>query len=62
MMLFFTSDYRILTTSYSSSSLKLAGLSISVPLLYSFLVTAAITAGLYWFLIRTDTGQAIRVV
>lgn len=60
MMLIFTSDYQILTTSYSSSSLKLLGLSISLPLLYSFLVTAAITAALYAFLIKTDTGQAIR--
>jgi branched-chain amino acid transport system permease protein len=60
MMLFFTSDYRILTTSYSSSSFKLGGLSISQPLLYSFIITAAITAALYAFLIKTDTGQAIR--
>jgi len=60
IMLAFTSDYRILTTSYSSSSIKLLGLSISQPLLYSFLVTAAITAALFWFLQTTDTGQAIR--
>ncbi len=59
-MMFFTSDYRILSTSYSSSSVKVAGLSISVPLLLSFLVTAAITAALYLFLLKTDTGQAIR--
>jgi branched-chain amino acid transport system permease protein len=60
MMLIFTSDYRILTTSYSSSSFDLLGLSVSQPLLYSFLITAAITAALFWFLSRTDTGQAIR--
>lgn len=60
MMLIFTSDYRILTTSYSSSSIKLLGLSISQLLLYSFLVTAAITGILFWFLQTTDTGQAIR--
>ncbi len=60
VMLGFTSDYRILTTSYSSSSIKLLGLSISQPLLYSFLVTVAITAVLFWFLQTTDTGQAIR--
>jgi branched-chain amino acid transport system permease protein len=59
-MMFFTSDYQILSTSYSSSSVKLAGLSISVPLLLSFVVTAAITAALYAFLLKTDTGQAIR--
>jgi branched-chain amino acid transport system permease protein len=60
MMLLFTSDYRILTTSYSSSSFSLGDVSVSVPLLLSFLVTAAITALLYWFLLKTDTGQAIR--
>jgi len=60
VMLVFTSDYQILTTSYSSSSFSVAGISISQPLLYSFLVTAAITGALFWFLQATDTGQAIR--
>ncbi|MDD2582642.1 MAG: branched-chain amino acid ABC transporter permease [Desulfuromonadaceae bacterium] len=60
IMLAFTSDYKILTTSYSSSSYRLAGLSISKPLAISFLITVAITAVLYWFLMKTDTGQAIR--
>ncbi len=60
VMLGFTSDYRILTTSYSSSSFQLLGISVSQPLLYSFLVTAAITGALFWFLQTTDTGQAIR--
>ena len=60
VMLFFTSDYRILTTSYSSSTLRLAGLSISTPLAISFAITSAITALLYWFLLKTDTGQGIR--
>ena len=41
VMLAFTSDYRILTTSYSSSSFSVAGISISQPLLYAFLITAA---------------------
>jgi branched-chain amino acid transport system permease protein len=60
VMLAFTSDYKILTTKYSSSSVKLGGISISSPLVYSFLITAVITAALYWFLLKTDTGQAIR--
>jgi len=60
MMLAFTSDYKILTTSYSSASVTLAGISILEPLAISFLITAGITALLYWFLTRTDTGQAIR--
>lgn len=60
VMLIFTSDYRILTTEYSSSSYDLFGLSVSVPLLYAFLITTAVTAALYAFLLKTDTGQAIR--
>ena len=60
MMLAFTSDYKILTTSYSSSSLQLGSISISQPLAVSFIITVAITLFLYWFLIKTDTGQAIR--
>jgi len=60
IMLAFTSDYRILTTSYSSSSFSVGGISISEPLLVAFLITAAITGALYWFLLKTDTGQAIR--
>jgi len=61
VMLIFTSDYKILTTSYSSASIQVGGgVSVSTPLLISFLITAAITAALYWFLLKTDTGQAIR--
>ncbi|MBV5350153.1 branched-chain amino acid ABC transporter permease, partial [bacterium] len=43
-MLAFTSDYKILTTTYSSSSFNFLGISISQPLLISFLITCAITA------------------
>jgi branched-chain amino acid transport system permease protein len=60
VMLTATSDYRILTTTYSSSSYDLFGLSVSKPLLYAFLITVAITVALYGFLLKTDTGQAIR--
>jgi branched-chain amino acid transport system permease protein len=60
VMLAFTSDYRILSTSYSSASFDLLGISLSSPLVVSFVITVAITAVLYWFLYRTDTGQAIR--
>lgn len=59
-MLAFTSDYKILTTDYSSGSFDILGISISQPLVISFAITVVITAALYWFLMRTDTGQAIR--
>ncbi len=60
VMLAFTSDYKILTTSYSSASITVRGISISIPLAFSFLITVIITGGLYWFLMKTDPGQAIR--
>ena len=60
VMLAFTSDYKILSTTYSSSSFSIMGISVSTPLVRSFVITAAITAALYWFLLKTDTGQAIR--
>lgn len=60
MMLLFTSDYRIISTTYSSGSFRLGEISVSTPLLLSFAITAAITAVLYWFLLKTNTGQAIR--
>ncbi len=60
IMLAFTSDYKILSTFYSSASVTVAGISVSVPLAISFGITVLITAALYWFLMKTDTGQAIR--
>jgi branched-chain amino acid transport system permease protein len=59
-MLLFTSDYKILSTSYSSSSFAIGQVHLSTPLVYCFAITLAITGGLYWFLARTETGCAIR--
>ena len=60
VMLLFTSDYKLISTRYSSGSFRLGGLSVSQPLLVSFVITAGISAALYWFLMRTFTGRAIR--
>jgi branched-chain amino acid transport system permease protein len=60
VMLIYTSDYKIITTGYSSSALSLAGLRLSTPLVISLVITSAITTVLYLFLLKTDTGQAIR--
>ncbi|MEI8033619.1 MAG: branched-chain amino acid ABC transporter permease [Chlorobiaceae bacterium] len=60
-LLAFTSDPKILTTSYSSSSFNiLNGISVSTPLLISFLITCVITAILYLFLSKSNTGMALR--
>jgi len=60
-LLAFTSDPKILTTTYSSSAFNLFGdISVSVPLLLSFLITCLITVILYLFLSKTSTGMALR--
>lgn len=58
----------LLTTTYQSfqpvfkvkPDKRGAGISVSSPLAISFVITFIITALLYWFLMKTDTGQAIR--
>ena len=60
-LLAFTSDPKILTTSYSSSAFNLpGGIFLSVPLVISFLITCGITAILSLFLLKTSTGMALR--
>ena len=58
-LLAFTSDPKILTTSYSSSAVNIGGISLSVPLLLSFAITAGITGILFLFLSKTTTGLAL---
>jgi len=61
VLLAFTSDPKILTTTYSSSAFNLLGdVSVSVPLLLSFLITVLITLILYLFLSKSSTGMALR--
>ena len=60
-LLAFTSDPKILTTTYSSSAFNLpGGISLSVPLLISFLITGVTIAILYLFLAKSRTGMALR--
>ena len=59
VMMIFTSDYQILTTSYSSASIHIADISISTPMTISFGITTLIIVVLYLFLKKTDMGQAI---
>jgi branched-chain amino acid transport system permease protein len=66
--IFFSSDYRSTPVSYGSDAWYLSDLwhaapfdvSFSVPWVVSFCFAVAITAVLWWFLQRTDTGKAIR--
>jgi branched-chain amino acid transport system permease protein len=66
--LFFTGDYRSTPVSYATKAWYLSDywksspieLSISYKELVSFLVAAAITLALWFFLQKTDTGKSIR--
>ncbi len=66
--IFFTSDYRSTPVSYASSAFYLSDvwkgspieLSLSVPWTVSFVLSVAITLGLWFFLQKTDTGKGIR--
>lgn len=58
--LFFTPTFRQVRTSYSTAVWSLAEVRISVPYTISFGLAFAFTFLLYWFLLRTFPGKAIR--
>lgn len=58
--LIFKSDYRSVTTSYSTKTLFLGDMSISVPMLTGFFIAMLFTLLLHLFLTRTDLGKSIR--
>jgi branched-chain amino acid transport system permease protein len=59
-LFFWKADYRMVKTSYMSSTLNFYNLVISYPRLVSFLVAIAITILLFLFLKYTFHGRAIR--
>lgn len=56
----FSSDYRVVSTSYSSSSLHIGKISLSIPYLSDFGIAVLITLLIYLILNRTDFGKSIR--
>jgi len=56
----FKSDYKYVTTSYSSATFFLGGISFNVPLTIAFFIALVFTAAMFWFLIKTDLGRSIR--
>ncbi|AFM01719.1 MULTISPECIES: branched-chain amino acid ABC transporter permease [Desulfitobacterium] len=58
--LIFTSDYRSIATGYSSKTVFIADMSISVPMLIGFFIAIAFTTLLHLFLTKTDLGKSIR--
>jgi branched-chain amino acid transport system permease protein len=60
IQLLFSADYRQVKTSYSDAVVGVSGISVSLPYSGAFVVAILITVALYFFLMRTDTGKAIR--
>ncbi len=56
----FSSDYKTVKTSYSSSAFFLGNISFNVPMCIAFTFSIAFTVTLFWFLLRTDMGRSIR--
>lgn len=53
-------DFRSVKVDYAFVSIPIGPYAVSVPRLISFGVAVALTAVLYWFLMKTDIGLAIR--
>ncbi|HKG22036.1 MAG TPA: ABC transporter substrate-binding protein, partial [Blastocatellia bacterium] len=59
-LLSFTANYLTMTTRYAGATARFGGVSVSLPQLGAFAVALVITATLYLFLMKTDTGRQIR--
>jgi branched-chain amino acid transport system permease protein len=59
-LLVWTGDYRTIKLKYAIMPLRPFGIAVPIPLAIAFGMAIIITAALYWFLVRTDTGRAIR--
>ncbi len=56
----FSSDYKTVKTSYSSSALFIGSISFNVPMCIAFVFALLFTGALFWFLLKTDLGRSIR--
>jgi len=61
-LMLFTADFRTIQTPYSSASLRLGAISVSLPRLYAFLFAIVLILVLWAFLRFTLTGKALRAV
>lgn len=60
MRFIFTSDYQLVLTDYSNKAFYLHGVSFNFPLVIAFFIAIALTVLLFFFLMKTDIGRAIR--
>jgi branched-chain amino acid transport system permease protein len=59
-LLIWTGDYRTIKLPYAIMPLRPLGIAVPIPLAIAFGMAILVTAALYWFLVHTDTGRAIR--
>jgi branched-chain amino acid transport system permease protein len=56
----FHSDYKSVKTSYSSSVIYVGEISFNFPMVAAFGLALVLTAGLFFFLLKTDIGKSVR--
>jgi branched-chain amino acid transport system permease protein len=56
----FHSDYKSVKTSYSSANFYIGEISFNIALIIAFGIALLLTAGLFFFLLKTDVGKSIR--
>jgi len=56
----FSSDYKTVQTSYSSTVFFVRTISFNMPMCIAFGIAVAFTVALFWFLLKTDIGRSIR--
>lgn len=59
-LLIWTGDYRTIKLPYAMMPLRPLGIAVPIPLAIAFCMAILVTAALYWLLVHTDTGRAIR--
>ncbi len=55
-----TGDYRTIKLDYAVMPLRPFGIAVPIPLAIAFGMAIIITIALYWVMMKTDTGRAIR--
>lgn len=56
----FHSDYKSVKTGYSSSTFFIGDISFNIALIIAFGIALLLTAGLFFFLLKTDIGKSVR--
>jgi branched-chain amino acid transport system permease protein len=59
-LLAWTGDYRNINLDYALRPARPFGIAVPIPLAIAFVLAIGITLALYYFLVRTDTGRAVR--